>query len=274
MSPIEMTRTVAVVVFLAVALYSAARFTWSVTRRSTRPRISAADVPDLSHALMGAAMALMVSPAGPAVPEPLGIAAFTALAAWFAARLRHDGVLSRAALPALTDGRHAAGCCTPSRLGGLGHRDGETAGHGGYHLHHFVGCAAMVVMYLTGHRALSTASATTAALAGSGPAPSDAAALDAHGALGAHAALPPLAALCWLFGLYFLVAATSLGFRVGESAVQLTHHTASGFPPAAAAAASAAAPAPAARLLTSPAGACALEVALSAGMAVVFFSGL
>lgn len=303
MSPIEMARVVAVVVFLAVAVYSIARFAWSVTRRSRRTGLLAADVPDLSHALMGVAMALMVSPAGEAVPPALGIAAFTVLAAWFGARLRHDGLLSRAALPAAAggpgggggddgrgagDGGGACGCGTPtsrpvatSRLTGLDHRDvgdrtdqgsghgsshrtgvGDSCGHSGYHLHHLVGCAAMVVMYLTGHGALAAnaiaaAASTEAGTAATGAA-QEAVALDVHGT---HAGLPALAALCWVFGLYFLVAATSLGFRVGE-----------GTPPE---------PQPArpprpttARVLTSQAGACATEVALSAGMAVLFFSAL
>jgi hypothetical protein len=237
-----------------------------VTRRGSHIGILAADVPDLSHALMGVAMALMVSPAGPAVPEPLGIAAFTVLAAWFATRLRHDGMLSRAALPAVAAARH--------RLTDLGDRDSRACGHGGYHLHHLAGCAAMVVMYLTGHGALAAgtrATGATATAAGVDAASTGTeAGLDAHGALGAHAALPPLAALCWVLGLYFLVAATSLGFRVGESTVQLAHHTAHHAADNAAATPNASA----ARLLTSPAGACATEVALSAGMAVLFFSAL
>lgn len=264
MSPIEMARVVAVVVFLAVAGYSAARFAWSVTRRGSRIGILAADVPDLSHALMGVAMALMVSPAGPAVPEPLGIAAFTVLAAWFATRLRHDGLLSRAALPALATAKH--------RLADLGDRDGRARGHGGYHLHHLAGCAAMVVMYLTGHGAVAAGALATGATATAAgvDAASTETGLDAHGALGAHAALPPLAALCWVLGLYFLVAATSLGFRVGESTVQLAHHAAHQTGDKAVATPNASA----ARLLTSPAGACATEVALSAGMAVLFFSAL
>ncbi|SDU59889.1 DUF5134 domain-containing protein [Jiangella alkaliphila] len=268
MSPIEMARVVAVVVFLAVAGYSAARFVWSVTRRGSRTGILAADVPDLSHALMGVAMALMVSPAGPAVPEPLGIAAFTLLAAWFATRLRHDGLLSRAAVPALATAKH--------RLADLGDRDGRARGHGGYHLHHLAGCAAMVVMYLTGHGALAAgalatgATATAAGVDAASTGTGTRAGLDAHGALGAHDALPPLAALCWVLGLYFLVAATSLGFRVGESTVQLAHHTAHQAGDEAGATPNASA----ARLLTSPAGACATEVALSAGMAVLFFSAL
>lgn len=293
MSPIEMARVVAVVVFLAVAVYSAARFAWSVTRRGPRTGLLAADVPDLSHALMGVAMALMVSPVGEAVPPALGIAAFTVLAAWFGARLRHDGLLSRGALPAAGTGTGGAcGCGTPSgpdgdelgrawtalsaaprpgpagrpapvsRLTDLGHRDhrdGHEGGHSGYHLHHLVGCAAMVVMYLTGHGALAAHAVAAAASteAGTGAAPA-AVALDVHGA---HAGLPALAALCWVLGLYFLVAATSLGFRVGE-------RTPPEPPPARP-------PRPTtARVLTSQAGACATEVALSAGMAVLFFSAL
>ncbi|WP_198664266.1 DUF5134 domain-containing protein [Jiangella endophytica] len=263
-----------------------------MTRRGPRTGILAADVPDLSHAVMGLAMALMVSPAGPEIPAPLGIAAFTVLAAWFAARLRHDGPLSRAALPTAlrADGRGDACDCGPTaaaeparpgdgELGGDPHtsdgarpgalprltdltsRDRHAAGHGGYHLHHLVGCAAMVVMYLTGHGALAADAIAATAAAGAETAATgaaqDAVALDVHGA---HATMPALAALCWAFGLYFLVAATSLGFRVGESSVRRTP----------------AAPTPAgpasARLLTSPAGACATEVALSAGMAVLFFS--
>jgi hypothetical protein len=286
MSPIEMARAAAAVAFLAVAGYSALRFAWSVTRRGRRPfraGIAAADVPELSHVLMGVAMALMVSPAGPAVPEPLGIAAFAVLGAWFAARLRHDGVLSRA-----------------GRLGVLGGRDGAS-GHGGYHLHHLAGCAAMVLMYATGHGALAS-SATTASAAGAGVVPSGlepdlgataldapaAAALDAHAA-GAHAAVPPLAAICWLFALYFLVAATSLGFRVGESAIRVTHHATAPLPPSpplrsplhtpprapfAPAVPAAVTPSARVRLLASPAGTCASEVLLSAGMAVLFFSAL
>ncbi|WP_158602756.1 DUF5134 domain-containing protein, partial [Jiangella rhizosphaerae] len=174
-----------------------------MTRRAPGAGVLAADVPDLSHALMGLAMALMVSPAGPSVPEPLGIATFAVLAAWFAARLRHDGVLSRAALPGLPGPAERASGAV--RLGDLGRRDRGTAGHGGYHLHHLAGCAAMVVMYLTG------------------PGPAGA---GAPTALGTHGAVPPLAALCWVLGLYFLVAATSLGFRVGEPAVQLNQHAA------------------------------------------------
>ncbi len=258
MSPIEMARVVAAVVFLAVAGYSAARFAWSVTRRGGALGILAADVPDLSHALMGVAMALMVSPAGPAVPEPLGIAAFTALAAWFAARLRHDGLLSRAALPALAAAKH--------RLADLGDRDGRARGHGrlppapsgrlrrdGRHVpdrpRHAGSRRAGDRGHGDGRRRRRREHGCRTGL-------------DAHGALGAHAALPPLAALCWVLGLYFLVATTSLGFRVGESTVQLAHHAA------------ATPNASAARLLTSPAGACATEVALSAGMAVLFFSAL
>lgn len=267
MSPIEVARVVAVVVFLAVAVYSAARFAWSVTRRGPRTGLLAADVPDLSHALMGVAMALMVSPAGEAVPPALGIAAFTVLAAWFGARLRHDGLLSRGALPAAALGAAPrpgpAGRSVPvSRLTDLGHRDhrdGHEGGHSGYHLHHLVGCAAMVVMYLTGHGALAAHAVAAAATteAGTGAAPA-AVALDVHGA---HAGLPALAALCWVLGLYFLVAATSLGFRVGE-------RTPPEPPPARP-------PRPTtARVLTSQAGACATEVALSAGMAVLFFSAL
>lgn len=274
MSPIEMARTVGAAAFLAVAGYSALRFTWTVTqrgRRPFRPGLTAAGVPDLSHALMGVAMALMVSPAGPAVPELAGIVAFTSLGAWFAARLRHGGLLSRATGP---------GALASHRLGVLGERDGRP-GHGGYHLHHLVGCAAMVLMYATGHGALS-AGGTTASAAGAGPAPEPAApvaaTLEAHAAAGAHAAVAPLAALCWLFGLYFLVAATSLGFRVGESAVRVTHHataplTPSPLPALTSPALPARAPA-ATRLLASPAGTCTSEVLLSAGMAVIFFSAL
>ncbi|PZF80655.1 DUF5134 domain-containing protein [Jiangella anatolica] len=298
MSPIEMARAVAVVVFLAVAAYSAARFTWSVTRG----RSVAAGVPDLSHAVMGVAMALMVIPAGSVVPAPLGIVVFAVLAAWFAVQLRGGGVLSRAGLP-------AGGCCAagirplggPERLAGLGERDRPTrapgpAAHGGYHLHHLVGCAAMIVMYLTGHGAIAAGdgaatSGVAAADLGGGVAASAAATADAafagaaHGGLGGHAAGAPLAAVSWLFGLYFLVAATSLGFRVAEStsrpgAAPAQRFAASAFAvpapaglPAARADAARTAPA-VARLLTSPAGACASEVALSAGMAVLFFSAL
>lgn len=281
MSPIEIAHTFALAGFLVVAGYSAARFAWSVTRRGSRSGAFAADVPDLSHALMGAAMALMVSPAGPDVPAPLGVAAFAVLAAWFAARLHHDGVLSRAALPASA----AEGPTTQwrtearDRLGHLTYRDPRVPAHGGYHLHHLAGCAAMVAMYLTGHGALDT-TGTAAAAAGVAPAAREAPAtldaaapLDTHAALGGHGTVPLLAALCWAFGLYFLVAATSLGFRVGESTVRLPHHAAA-VPRGALAAATPAAAAPAARLLTSPAGACATEVALSAGMAVLFFSAL
>lgn len=257
-----MARVVAVVVFLAVAGYSAARFARSVTRRGPHTGVLAAGVPDLSHALMGLAMALMVSPAGPAVPAPLGIAAFTVLAAWFAVRLRHDGPLARAALPAQgAAGRTGA----VQRRTDLTQRDRRSTGHGGYHLHQLVSCAAMVVMYLTGHGALAAeaAAATTAAGvdAAATVAPRGAATLDAHGAFGAHATMPALASLSWVFGLYFLVAATSLGFRVGE--------------PAARPAPAGPSPRPgAARVLTSATGACAAEVALSAGMAVLFFSAL
>ncbi|WP_169792174.1 DUF5134 domain-containing protein [Jiangella muralis] len=260
-----------------------------MTRRGRRTGLLAADVPDLSHALMGVAMALMVSPAGEAVPPALGIAAFTVLAAWFGARLRHDGLLGRATLPAVAGGGGgggggsggACGCDGPTsphggelghtraatgRLTGLDHRDNgddPCSGHSGYHLHHLVGCVAMVVMYLTGHGTLAAhaiaAAATTAeaGAAATGAAP-EAVALDLHGA---HAGLPALVALCWVFGLYFLVAATSLGFRVGE-------RTSPEPPPARP-------PRPTtARVLTSQAGACATEVALSAGMAVLFFSAL
>jgi hypothetical protein len=268
-----MTRTAAAVAFLAVAGYSALRFTWSVRRPGLRRSyigITAAGVPDLSHALMGVAMALMVAPAGPAVPGLLGIAVFAVVGAWFAAQLRHDGLLGRTA-------QQAAG----GRLGVLGKRDARP-GHSGYHLHHLVGCAAMVLMYATGHGALSSGEPTANAAADR-PAPTvleAPAALDAtHAAAGVHAAVPPLVAVCWLFGLYFLVAATSLGFRVGEPAVRVTHHAAapltpspdspadpSPVPPVAAR--------PVARLLASPAGTCASEVVLSAGMAVLFFSAL
>ena len=274
MSPIEMARAAAAVAFLAVAGYSALRFTWSVTRPGRRPRIglTAAGVPDLSHALMGVAMALMVSPAGPAVPGFLGIAVFAVVGAWFAAQLRHDGLLGRTAQPA-----------TGGRLSVLGNRD-DRAGHSGYHLHHLVGCAAMVLMYATGH-GVTPAGERTASAAAGGPAPSGLeapsgfeapAALDAtHAAAGVHAAVPPLVAVCWVFGLYFLVAATSLGFRVGEPAVRVTHHGAAQLTPSPSPAVlPSPAPRPVARLLTSPAGTCASEVALSAGMAVLFFSAL
>nr|WP_281387189.1 DUF5134 domain-containing protein [Jiangella mangrovi] len=271
-----MARTAAAVAFLAVAGYSALRFTWTVTRPGrphSRTGRTTAGVPDLSHALMGVAMALMVGPAGPEVPELLGIAVFVLLGAWFAARLRRDGLLGRTA--------------GPSRLGALAERDGGS-GHGGYHLHHLVGCAAMVLMYVTGHGALAPGRPTASAAGSAGSTDAGAPGLEAaaptgldagHAALGAHAAVPALAALCWLFGLYFLVAATSLGFRVGESAVRVTHHvtaplTPSAHPTAHPRARTSSRSAPVARLLASPAGTCASEVVLSAGMAVLFFSAL
>src|SRR5690606_7690305 len=74
-------------------------------------------------------------------------------------------------------------------------------GHHGYTLHHLIACAAMIYLFLT------------APITG-GP-----------GAFSADTpAVQPgatsLTGVNWLFGMYFLVAATSLGFRVAEPAVR------------------------------------------------------
>ncbi|TDE00767.1 DUF5134 domain-containing protein [Jiangella asiatica] len=209
---------------------------------------------EISHTAMGLAMALMTAPFGDLVPAPLGVLVFGVLAAWFATILWHDGLMSRAGVTY----RGRGGASSSLSAGGVGVSTGVRVGqrrddHAGYNLHHLIGCVAMIVMFATGHGsgAVSTTGAETA--------------------LGHHQ-LAPLTSLSWLFGLYFLVAATSLGFRVGEPAVRTTYRMAvpagPGLPPA-----PAPRPAPS-RLLWSSAGRCASEVALSGGMALIFFASL
>lgn len=125
-------------------------------------------------------------------------------------------------------------------------------GHHGYNLHHLIACAAMIYLFLT------------APITG-GP-----------GAFSADTpAVQPgttsLTGVNWLFGMYFLVAATSLGFRVAEPAVRVTHRLAV---PVGVGGPIARPPAvrPATGLLTSRAGACVSEVAMSVGLAFAFLT--
>lgn len=241
----EYARTALAITFLAVALYSLARLTWFAAPRGTHSAsrvLSDGRVSDITHALMGFAMAAMIlSP--DAVPALPGLLVFGALAVWLVAIMRHDGVMSRAGADA--EGRH-----------------------GGYHLHHLAGCVAMIYMFAAGHggepEAATSYSAATAST------------------LTAHHELAPLTSISWLLGLYFLVAATSLGFRVAEptgSVVRVRHHP---LVPAATAPAGPGAsyyPAPVprpalTRALSSTAGLCAGEVVMSGGMAFMFFTTL
>lgn len=267
MTSIDLARTALSVALAAVALYCAGRVAaWRLTHRG-RSGFAGEPVADISHALMGAAMALMVAPLDEnPVPAPLGVLVFGVLAAWFATILWHDGLMSRAgdrasspdgwpgpdsagrrrrATPA--PGWSAAGWPLTSSTDGVAARE-----HGGYNLHHLAGCLAMIVMFATSHEVAADTAASTQHQVAT--------------AAGVH----------WLLGLYFLVAATSLGFRVGEPAVRLSYRMAMpagpGMPPA-----PASRPEPArggSRLMSSSAGRCASEVALSVGMALMFFASL
>lgn len=242
MSPIELFRTALALVFAAVAVYSVMRLVSSFTTAGSRhPDVAASGIraSDAMHALSGVALAVLVLPL-PDVGSPLlgmaGVVVFGAVATRFATAVRHHGVTS---------------CVAAERRGG----------HGGYHLHHLAGCAAMMYLWAGVHLVSGTGAGTTSFAADSG--------------LGASGTAS-LTSLNWLFGLYFLVAATSLGFRVAEPAVRITHHVALPAGDATQLPGARVAPVRTTRagLLTSPAGRCASEVITSGGMALVFFSAL
>lgn len=225
MSSIELVRTALAVPFLAVTLYSAARLARPVTANRIQPAGTTKPterVSDITHALMGLALAALVSGLGDVTPAVFWVLAFGALAIWFGTLLWWGGMMSR------------------------------TSGDGGYNLHHLVGCIAMIYIFATRN--------VTVDVDGMGD----------HG-------LASLTSINWLFGLYFLVAATSLGFRVAEPVIRVTSRPAIpagagiGIPP----------PPPAqvprvvrTRMLSSSSGLCTIEVISSAGMAFIFFSSL
>jgi hypothetical protein len=239
MSAIELLSTGLAVVFFAVALYSAARFAWSFSSKETqaaRRVLPGEKLPDITHALMALAMGIMLFPQVNVIPPAFGILVFLFLAAGFVITLRRYGMTSYVG----TDW------------------DGHRSKHGGYNLHHLVACVAMAYMFAAGYSGMEGAS--TAADAFGPPITTSAA---------AHHSVASLTSVSWMFGLYFLVAATSLGFRVAEPTVKVTHYAAvpAGIGPWAAPAPK---PVPV-RFFWSPAGLCATEVMMSGGMAFMFF---
>ncbi|PSL06869.1 uncharacterized protein DUF5134 [Haloactinopolyspora alba] len=242
MSPIELFRTALAVMFSTAAVYSLARLASTAVSRRLREQAGTAPgalTSDTMHALTGVSLAALVSPHVPVdgpVYAALGIVAFALVAARFTGAIRQHGATSCAA----DDGRGR---------------------HGGYHLHHLVACAAMIYLWTGTQLATGDVVGSTPFAAGAGGlgAPRDAS----------------LAGLNLLFGLYFLVAATSLGFRVAEPMIRITHRVAV---PAGSLTDTAARATPTrttrAERLTSPAGRCASEVTMSAGAAFVFLSAL
>lgn len=123
----------------------------------------------------------------------------------------------------------------------------EGSAHGGYNLHHLMGSVAMIYLCVTASLFTTTSSTPAAPLE------------TMH-----------LTSVNWLLGLYFLVAATSLGFRVTEPPVRVTYRVLApaGAPGIATFRATAQRNAPA-QVLTAPIGMCATEVILSAGLALL-----
>ncbi len=122
--------------------------------------------------------------------------------------------------------------------------------HGGYNLHHLAVAVAMTYLCVT--TPVTTTNATGGQLALTSP----------------EAAW--LSSINWLLGLYFLVAATSLGFRITEPPVRITRRAMApaGAPDFGTLRAPAHRIAPA-EVLTTPIGLCTTEVILSAGLALV-----
>ena len=227
-------RAVMIAIVLVVAAYSAGRLLTNLATTRGEPfpgRTRDRHTSDVMHVSTGCALALLLLPHG------------------------HTSSLILGATGAVTFAALAVRFVVTLRHEGVTSRASadQHGGHSGYNLHHLIGCAAMTYLF-----------ATAPITGGPGMFSAGTATLGQSGATS-------LTGLNWLFGMYFLVAATSLGFRVTEPAVRVTQRMAvpvgAGGPIARSSVAR-----PTSELLTSRAGACVSEVALSVGMAFAFLT--
>lgn len=233
MSAMELFRMSLAIAFTAVAVYSCVRLVWCAAPAGSR---AARRVVPGEHMADVAHAVIGLAVVFLVSPFALKVPA--------AAGMLVFGALAAAFL-AVIRGNGLASCSGTDRRGG----------RGGYNLHYVVACLAMVYLFAAG-------------LLGHAQAPADPA---AGQALAAPYGPASLTGISWLFGLYFLVAAASLGFRVAEPVVRVTHRDAVpagvGVYPGRAATARM----PAVVRISSSARLCAVEVVVNGGIAVMFF---